>query len=142
MRVIRFNGKLVVFKEAEWKSIVARFDWEKRVYCGDRGFIRSNGCILCHVYGDLMGRCGKCPLDQFKIEVVGCHDNPGCSVAIDTLLEQRQLGVIRFSASTITVGWDVCNEAIARDQIRIIHAYLLSMDSVTYQQFKLMRRSK
>lgn len=145
MRAKKFNGKLVHFSKPQWVSIVKRFDWEKREYRTDEhgneiGYIPSGSCVLCICHSNMKGDCGDCPLDQFKVGIVGCFDSPGCFVAIDTLLGMHDLGKRCFRSGQPDVMWRVYDDAKAKQQIQLIYAYLLSMDSVTYHQLKKMRR--
>lgn len=138
MRVKQLNGKWVVFSESQWQIIVSRFNWESREYDEEeKGLIPSAGCVLCLCHYDLTGGCGDCPLDQFALVLSGVL---GCFVAINTLLEQNELGVRVFSAEDVNVNWNLFDEAVAKIQIRFIHAWLLAMDSVTLSQARKLRR--
>ena len=143
MRVKQLNDKWVAFKEAHWKSIVSRFDWEEREYDKEGGLIPSDGCVLCDEYGDRRNsiNCLACPLHVLSVlSSFSSFDRPGCFVAIDTLLElcNEGGGVFRMDGTKIT--WGTYDDAIAKKQIRYIYAWLLSMDSVTPSQLKKLRR--
>lgn len=132
MRVKTFEDKTIIFTEKEYKQICRRFNYNKYKKTYD-GMGSSIKCPLCERYAKGTTACEECPVAIYET-----LNSPGCMVIMHKILGLDSIQSTFFYADAEEAGYQTKFEEDSIKELDIINAFLMSFDSVTPKQLKIL----